>query len=170
MKRPVLTAAVLACSLALSGVAHAKKLKIGVVNMRRAISETEEGKAAEKKLRRLKKRLEATLNRKLKEFYAEEQKLRKAWSILKDAEKRKRARASQAKFQGLQKEYMQAERQLMRRKTRVMMSITKKLTKVIQRIAKASDYDYIFTNAAVLWAPRHVDVTNEVIRAYNKSK
>lgn len=169
MKRSLVSAILVAATL-LPTVARAKALKIGVVNMRRAISETDEGKAAEKKLRRLKKRLESTLNRKLKEFYAEEQKLRKAWSILKDGEKRKRARASQAKFQGLQKEYMQAERQLMRRKTRVMMAITKKLTKVIQRIAKASDYDYIFTNAAVLWAPRHVDITNEVIRRYNKSK
>ena len=146
----------------------AAKLKIGVVNMQRAVSETKEGKAAEKKLLGMKKKLEASLNRKLKEFYKKEAEMRKSWSILKDPERRKRAQQSQRQFQALQKQYLQAERSLMKQKTKVMLQITKKLTKVIQRLAKQQRFDYIFSNAAVLWAPRHVDLTNEVIRRFNK--
>jgi outer membrane protein len=155
-------------AICFTSAAEAKQPRIGVVNMQRAISETNEGKQAEKKLNSLKKKLENELNRKLKEFYKEEEKLRKAWSILKEPEKRKRQKQSQEKFQGLQKRYMEAERELMKRKTKAMMSITKKMTGIIQRMAKKEKYDYIFANAAVLWAPRHVDLTNEVIRAYNK--
>ena len=66
-----------------SGVAGAKGLKIGVVNMQRAVSETKEGKKAEKDLLSMKKKLEAELNRKLKEFYKEQEQLQKAMSILK---------------------------------------------------------------------------------------
>ena len=143
---------------------------IGVVNMQRAVGETNEGKKAEKELLKIKTKLENELNRKLKEFYAEEEKLRKAWSILKDPEKRKRADSSRQKFEKLQKRYMEAERELMKRKTNVMLTLTKKLTRVIEKIAKRDKYDYVFNNAAVLWAPRHVDVTNEVIRIYNKGK
>ena len=43
------------------------------------------------------------------------------------------------------------------------------LTKVIERLARQQKFDYIFDNAAVLWAPRHVDLTNEVIREFNTS-
>jgi outer membrane protein len=154
-------------SLGLASPAAAK-LKIGVVNMQRAVSETKEGKRAEKKLLGMKKKLEATLNRKLKEFYKREGEMRKRWSILKDAERRKRGKESQKQFQGLQKQYLQAERSLMKQKTKIMLQITKKLTRVIQRIAKKQRYDYIFSNAAILWAPRHVDLTNEVIRQFNK--
>lgn len=154
----------------LVGDAEAKNLKIGVVNMQRAVSETKEGKAAEKRLARQKKKLEAELNRKLKEFYGKETELRKAWNILKDKEKRKRAAESRQQFESLQKRYLQAERELMKMKTKEMLRITKKLSKVIERLAKRDNYDYIFANAAVLWAPRHVDLTNEVIRQFDRGK
>ncbi|MCC6749599.1 MAG: OmpH family outer membrane protein [Deltaproteobacteria bacterium] len=153
-----------------AGTAEAKDLRIGVVNMQRAVSETEEGRKAEAKLQDLKDKLEAELNRKLKEFYEEENKLRKAWSILKEEERRKRADDSRRKFEGLQKRYMEAERELMKKKTDAFMAITNRLTKIIQKIAERDKFDFIFANAAVLWAPRHVDVTNDVIRSYNQAK
>ncbi len=148
--------------------AIAKGLKIGVVDMQRAVSETKEGKKAEKQLMGMKKKLESELNRKLKGFYAEEEKLRKAWSVLKESEKQKRAQASRKKFEALQKRYLDAERELMAKKTKIMMKITKRLNTVIMKIAKKEKYDYIFNNAGVLWAPRHVDLTNAVIRHYDK--
>lgn len=155
----------------LAGNAYAAGgLRIGVVNMQRAVSETEEGKAAEKQLNDLKQKLEAEINRKLKEFSGEEEKLRKSWSILKDEEKRKRAEDSQKKYQELQKRYVEAERELMDRKTNIMVKIGEKLNKIIQNLAQRDKYDYIFANEALLWAPPHVDLTNEVIREYNKSK
>jgi Skp family chaperone for outer membrane proteins len=117
-----------------------------------------------------KKKYEDELNRKLKEFYDEEEKLRKAWSILKDDERRKRAADSKKKFEELQKRYLDLERLLMEKKTKVMMKITKKLNKIIQKLSERDKYDYVFNGAAILWAPRHVDMTNEVIRLYNNSK
>ncbi|MFH1129746.1 MAG: OmpH family outer membrane protein, partial [Pseudomonadota bacterium] len=124
-----------AVSLLLPRDVLGKELRIGVVNMQRAVSETDEGKKAEDRLNALKEKLEAELNRKLKEFYAEEETLRKAWSILKDDEKRKRAEDSRMKFEELQKRYLEAERELMKKKTKVMMQITNKLTQIIEKIA-----------------------------------
>ena len=157
-------------ALSLSSTAYGAGNKIGVVNIQRAVSETHDGKKEEKKLKKLKKKLEATLNRKLKEFYAQEKKSRASWSILKDAERRKRAAGSRQQMEALQKEYLGAERELMGRKTRAMQKITRKLNRIIEKVAKRDKYDYIFANAAVLWAPRHVDLTNEVIRLYNRGK
>jgi outer membrane protein len=156
------------CLCAWSAPALAKDLRIGVVDMQRAVGETDEGRAAESQLMGVKKKYEDELNRKLKEFYDEEEKLRKAWSILKDDEKRKRANDSRKKFEALQKRYLDAERELMEKKTKVMMKITQRLNGVIQKIAERDKYDYIFNGAAILWAPRHVDVTNEVIRRANQ--
>ena len=170
MKRSLFVIGLLGLLICSYNSASAKDLRIGVVNMQRAVSETNEGKSEEAKLIKLKKKLEAELNRKLKEFYEKEGKLRKAWSILKDDEKRKRADSSRKEFEALQKRYMEAERSLMAKKTRVMMDLTKKITKVIARIAKKEKFDYIFTNAAVLWAPSHVDITNSVIRQFNNKK
>lgn len=170
MKRMLLVSGVAMAATLVAGAASARDLKIGVVNMQRAVSETRAGKAAENRLGGMKKKLEAELNRKLKEFYEKEAQLRKAWSILKDDEKRKRAAESRQQFEALQKRYLQAERSLMERKTREMLKITKKLSKVIERLAARDNYDYIFSNAAVLWAPRHVDLTNEVIRQFDIGK
>jgi outer membrane protein len=170
MRRMLLAGSIAALAMLVSGTVAAKDLKIGVVDMQRAVGETKEGRKAETRLKKIKDKLEAELNRKLKEFYDKEAELRKAWSILKDSEKRKRASESRAQFEALQKRYLQAERELMRKKTKVMVKITKKLSKVIERIAKKDNYDYVFNNAAVLWAPRHVDVTNEVIRKFDAQK
>ena len=156
----------MACCICVAGVAEAK-IKIGVVNLQRAVGETKEGQQAEAKLRAYKKRKEVELNRKLKEFYKKEQELRKAWSVLKETEKRKRAMDSRKKFEALQKEYVQAERHLLKLKAKEMLKIQKKLNVIIAKIAKRDKFDYIFNNAAVLWAPRHVDLTNMVIRAFN---
>ena len=165
MKKTLILCSI-ACCICVAGVADAK-IKIGVVNLQRAVSETKEGKSAEAKLRAYKKRKEVELNRKLKQFYKKEQELRKAWSVLKEADRRKKAMESRKKFQALQKEYVTAERHLLKLKAKEMMRIQKKLNVVIQRIAKKDGYDYIFNNAALLWAPRHVDLTNQVIRIFN---
>jgi outer membrane protein len=165
----VLSLSALLIFLAIPHLALAKGgPKIGVVNMQRAVGETKDGKRAEKRLRGLKKNLEVTLNKKMKAFMAQEAQLRKQWAILKDSERRKRAQENARKMQELRKEYITAERKLMKRKAREMMKISRKLNAIIQKIARRDRYDYIFANAAVLWAPRHVDLTNEVIRLYNQ--
>jgi len=158
----------LAAGLLIPSMAQAKNLRIGVVNMQRAISQTKDGKRAERRLTRMKKKLETQLNNKMKAFYAQEKKLRQSWAILKDAEKRKRAQSSQKRFQELRQEYLMAERRLMQQKAKELSKISKKLNQIIQKIAKRDHFDYIFNNVAVLWAPRHVDITNEVIRLYNR--
>jgi len=151
----------------LGGVAQARDLKIGVVNMQRAVSETKEGQAAEKRLAKMKDKLQAELDRKMKELSAKQAELAKAWKILKDKERGKRQAEFRKEYEALMKRAADAERTLMQRKTREMLNITKRLSKVIEKLAKRSKYDYIFANAAVLWAPRHVDLTNEVIREFD---
>ena len=165
MKRLLVTSIAL-IGLASSTTASAK-LKIGVVNLQRAVSETNEGKREERRLNAEKKRLERQLNSKLKKFYKEEKELRKAWSILKDSEKKKRATAAQKRMESLKQDYVKAERSLAKKQSDAMMKITRKINGIIKSLAKRGGYDYIFANAAVLWAPNHVDVTNEVIRLYN---
>lgn len=161
---------VLAGLMLIGQTAQAKDLRIGVVDLQRAVNETDEGKKEEANLKSRKDKLEGELNRKLKEFYDEEEKLRKSWSILKEADRQKKAQESRQKFEGLQKRYLEAERELMEAKTKAMMKITEKLNKIIKTIAEKDKYDYIFNNAAVLWAPRPTDMTNEVIRLYNSAK
>lgn len=163
----LLSISVLVLGLCSSSFVYARGLRIGVVNMQRAVGETADGKRAEARLKRMKKQLEGSLSKKMADFYAEEKQLRKSWSILKDAEKRKRAQASAKKFEGLRKEYMMAERKLLRQKTVELQKISVKLNRIILKLAKRDKYDYIFSNAAVLYAPRHTDMTNEVIRLYN---
>lgn len=154
----------------LMGAAPAWALKIGVVNMQRAVSETKEGKSAEKKLKASKDKAEKGLNAKIQKALKDEKKLSESWKVLKEADRKKKAEAAQKRIQALQQEYVAAERKLMEEKTKIMLKISKKLNTVIQQIAKRDGYDYIMTNAAVLWAPKSSDVTDAVIAQYNKTK
>gem|GEM_PF-2741988 len=152
----------------LMGAVPAWALKIGVVNMQRAVSETTDGKSAEQHLKASKTTAEKDLNGKIQTALKDEKKLSKSWKVLKEDDRKKKAAAAQERIQGLQQEYVAAERNLMEEKTRIMLEISKKLNLAIQQVAKRDGYDYIMTNAAVLWAPKSSDVTDAVIAQYNK--
>ena len=139
---------VILLSAFLVSTAHAKNLRIAVVNMQRAVSESNAGKKAEAQLKDMKKKLEQELNRKLKEFYKQEAQLRKTMAMLKEPEKRKRADEHRKKFEGLQKRYMEAERELMAKKTKVMMNIHQNLAKHIE---SSEDVDKLKEEAANLY-------------------
>jgi outer membrane protein len=167
--KSLLVIGVIGAALLAAGPAEARP-KIGVVNMQRAVSETKEGQRAEARLKKRKDKLEAELHRKFKELSKKQQELVKALSILKPKERRKRQAEFGKEYEAVQKRALMAERELMKLKTKEMLKITKKLSRVVERLAKRDKYDYIFANAAVLWAPRHVDLTNEVIRQFDAGK
>jgi outer membrane protein len=145
-------------------------VKMGYVDMQKAIQSTKAGKKA-------KKDLEAEFEKRKKSLQSKEANLKKMGEelekkamVLSDdvrAKKQKEFQESMMEFQQLvqknQQEIQQQERKLTE-------PILKKLQTVIEDMAKKESYTVILEKRenGVLWAQKELDITDQVVKAFEK--
>ncbi len=142
---------------------------IGYVDLQRAIVSVEEGKRA-------KAAIEKVFSEKQEQITAKEQKLKDLQEELRAtaASDSPEVKARQAEFQGrlveLQQTIMKEQKELQNLEQQQLASITNKMRETISAIGKAGGYTLILEvqSNRLLFAKQHLDLTNQVIREYNK--
>jgi outer membrane protein len=153
--------------------AHAEttgSVKIGYVDMNRALNEVNEGKTAKAKLeadgQAKKKKLEI-MQAELKKMKEDLDK--QSLILSKDALAEKQAKFQQ-KFVDLQRTTMEFEKEFAEAEANFIRPISEKLQRVIQKIGSDEGYTVIMPRAMALYALPGSDITTKVITSYNKSK
>jgi len=148
--------------------ALAQGMKIGYVDVQRAVQEVEEGKAA-------RGRLQAELQQKrgdLEKKRADLEKMRadydKQAPVLSDDAKRQRQEQLQKAFVEAQTAASQMQEELSGKEQEAMQSISKRLLQVVAEISDRESFTFVLDKAALLYAPAASDMTNEVVRRYNE--
>lgn len=150
--------------------AHAE-MKIAVVNMQKAIQSSAAGKKA-------KAELESDFEKKKKELQKKEADLKK---MSEDLERKKSVMSEEAfqqKQAGFQEEMMKFRQtvgnnqmEIQKKEQDLTGPIIEKMRKVISKIAKEKDYSLVMENTAmVLHADASLDITDEVLKAFEKEK
>lgn len=150
--------------------AHAADLRIGYVDLNRAVEETEEGK-------RVKAKLKADFDRKQKEIDSRQEELTKMkndldrqQAILKPEALQQKQQELQQKFVALQETYMRLQKDLQEKEASDMGRIFKHMRTIIAQIAQSENLTYVLeANTGILYGPPSLDFTNELIRKYNAS-
>jgi outer membrane protein len=166
MSRPFLS--VLTAVLTLSAVAHAD-IKLGYVDLQRALQEVAEGKDA-------RARLKTELDKKKADFEGEQAKLRDDKAVLDKQGSMMSEEVRNQKFTELQKrlfeltqraEKLQAE--MAQSEQRELKKIFEKMDPIIASIAVREQLTMVFekTDSGLVYAPASLDVTNELVRTYN---
>ncbi len=166
MKRMV----VVLSALLMAAAAHAET-KVGFVDMQKAIQSTSAGKKA-------KADLEGDFNKKKKELEKKEADLKK---MGEDLEKKKSVLSEealgkkQAEFQEEMLKYRdvvgKSQVEIQKKERDLTAPILEKMKKVIAKIAKEKGYTLIMeNNQAILFATPESDLTDDVIKAYEKEK
>lgn len=166
-----MTAAVIAATMASAGVARAEA-QLGYVQLQRAIFEVNEGKRAKAKLTKAFQKKQAELTKK-------EAELKKLQDALKakvkpgtapDEATRAQMEDFRNRLMSLQQTFMSEQKSLQQEEQKLVGGIMKKMKKVIEKIGKSGKYTAILevSDNGLLYAKPHLDLTNEVIRAYNK--
>lgn len=155
-------------SLLAAPPAKAADVKIGYVDLRRAVNEVEDGKAARAQLKKDFDQKQKTLNdmqtdlKKLKEDFDKQS------VVMADQARREKQADLDRKFMELQNRFMQMQQELSGREQEIMRGIIDKMTQVVNEIADAEGFTYVFEkNSGLLRAPAANDLTNEVVRRYN---
>lgn len=149
--------------------ANAGDIKIAVVDLRRALNETEEGKAAMKKLTKHKDKLQKKVEKKEKEILKMKESIEKQQNVLTKEALQKKVEEYYRAVTELQQTYMQFQRELMQKETKATQEILNKMADIIEQIGKSEGYTVILDRSvgAVVWAPSHLDLTDKLIQKYN---
>ena len=149
--------------------ATAGNIKIAFVDLRRALNETQEGKVAMAKLSRLKDKLQKTIEGKEKEIVTMKETLEKQQNVLTKEALQKKAEEYYRSVNELQQTYMQYQRELAGKETKLTQGILGKMQVILAQIGRADSYTMIYdrSSGAVVWAPSHLDLTDKLIQLYN---
>ncbi|MFS4460390.1 OmpH family outer membrane protein [Bdellovibrio sp. HCB2-146] len=162
---------VLALSLVMAAAVANAETKIGFVDMQKAIQTTAAGKKA-------KTELEGDFNKKKKELEKKEADLKK---MGEDLEKKKSVLSEealgkkQAEFQEEMLKYRdivgKSQVEIQKKERELTAPILDKMKKVIAKLAKEKGYSMILENSQmVLFATPESDLTDEVVKAFEKEK
>lgn len=154
-----------------ASLAQAADAKVGFVDMQKAIQTTSAGKKA-------KAELEGEFNKKKKELEKKEADLKK---MGEDLEKKKSVLSEealgkkQAEFQAEMMNYREivgkSQLDIQKKERDLTAPILEKMRKVIANLAKEKGYTMVIENSQmVLYATPDADMTEEVIKAYEKQK
>ncbi len=160
--------AAVALVFAASSVARAE-LKLGYVDLQRALQEVEEGRAA-------KARLQGMVEAKQKEIDREQEGLRKEKELL---DKQASAMSEDARVQRqteLQKKIVELTQKLEKgrqdmgtKERSELQAIFAKMDPIIASLAQREGMTMVFekTDSGLVFAPPSLDLTNELVRLYN---
>lgn len=165
--RRILATLAVALPLLLPAFAHAE-LKLGYVDIQRALAETDEGKAA-------KAQLQAMLQNKQKEIDSEQEALRKEKDLLEkqasamsEDTRTQKAQAFQAKVMQLAQKFEKEKQAMQLQQQQALNGILEKMEKVVKDIATRENITMVFDKSSgLVYAPASLDLTNELIRSYN---
>lgn len=144
---------------------------IAKVDVQKVLLSVDEGKAVRSTL---KKKFEA----KQKIIKAEEDKIRKMQQdyqkqseLLSPKAKLKKEREIQTRIMKLQEKTMGFQKEIQDQENVLKKPILEKVRTVIEKISKDSNYDMVFeVSTSPIYVKEVTDITDKVVKAYNKSK
>ena len=143
-------------------------VKIAVIDIQRAFKEVDEGKKAQEQLKSEFKRKQGELDKErnqiqglFKDFQSNEM----LYTPDVKAQKRKALQERMVKFQA-KGQKLQGE--MDKNQSQLLAKILGRIKVVLKDFGKKKKYEVILRKDTVLYSPGHFDITNEVIRMYNK--
>lgn len=164
-------AVTLAAALMISFVAPRlyAQVRIAVVDLQRALNETEDGRRAKARLKRLFKQRQEDLDKRQGELKALKEDIEKNIELWSQETKQRRLEEYQKAFVDLQQQYVEYQRELAEREAEATGEIVQRMQAILRRIGQAEGYTLIIerNEAGVVWVPTNLDLTDDVIQRYN---
>jgi outer membrane protein len=145
------------------------QVRIAVVDLQRALNETEDGRRAKARLKRLFKQRQQDLDKRQGELKALKEDIERNIELWSQETKQRRLEEYQKAFVDLQQQYVEYQRELAEREGEATQEIVARMERILRRIGQSDGYTLILerNEAGVMWVPTNLDVTDDVIQRYN---
>ncbi len=146
----------------------AAQQKIGYVSVSRVFESTNEGKAILKRLKSEHLKKQKELDTRMKTFQGKAQQFQQQSAMLKDDVRKERIQQLSKEEQRLQALFMQYQNDINKKKSEALGKFEQKVMVIVQVVAKREGLDFILRQEVLLFGPDKMDMTNQVIREYDK--
>jgi outer membrane protein len=143
--------------------------KIGVVDLQRAINETEDGRKAKDRLKKLFESRQQGLDKKQTELKKLKDELEQQKNVLARDVLETKVEAYQKQLVELQQVYVENQKELAEKEGELTKDIVARMERILRRIGQSEGYSLIVERGegGVIFVPTHLDLTDVVIQRYN---
>lgn len=148
------------------------EVKIGVVDLIRALNESDTGKRAKADLEFIIKSKQATIDEKGKALEKLKGDLEKQASVLSQEARRSKEEELQRLILDYQRLVTDAQNEVKKKENEFTGEIVKEIKAMLEKIGQEEGYTMIIENAdgIILYSKKEIDLTDIVIKKYNESK
>lgn len=147
----------------------AEDIKIGYVDLQKALNESEAGKKAKETFKGEVDRMEQSLEKRKTEVEKLKDELEKKGLLLKEEERDSLERDYRQKLRDFERQYKDSQQELQIKDREMTGRILEDLRRVIQDMGEQGSYTVILegNNTVVLYGAKAIDLTDTVIKTYN---
>lgn len=148
---------------------QADNIKIGYVDLQKALNESEAGRRAKESFKSEVDRMEQSLEQRKKEVEKLKDELEKKGLLLKAEERDSLERDYRQKLRDFERLYKDSQQELKIKDRELTGRILEELRQVIQDMGEQGNYTIILegNNTVVLYGSKAIDLTATVIKTYN---
>ncbi len=151
-----------------TGSAWGQDLKVGFVNVQKAISQSQRGEKARETFQSAVKAKEQALRKEQAAIEKERTTLAKQAVLMKEAERTKAQRRVQRLRRDFERKARDVREELAVKEREMTDEILKDLQKVIAEVGKTGKFTMILERSQLLYTDKGTDITDDVIKLYNE--
>jgi outer membrane protein len=145
------------------------QMKFAVVDLQRAVMETEDGLRAQAQLKKFFDKRQQELDSKQTELQKQREDIEKQSKVLSQQALAKRMEDWQRQMMELQTVFVEYNKELQKKQGEMTQPIYGKIVGLLRRIATQDGYDSILEKQAVPYMRSDLDLTDRLIQMYNGS-
>jgi outer membrane protein len=147
--------------------ADAPSMKVAVVDVQRAIAQTEDGLRAQATLKKLFDSKQQELNKRQVDLQKQKEDIEKQQKVLSKETYAKRVEDWQKQMMELQQVYLEYNKELDKKQKELTDPVFEKIMGLIKRLAARDGYDLIVDKQTVAYVRSDLDLTDQLIQLYN---
>jgi outer membrane protein len=147
--------------------ASAQQLKFAVVDVQRAVMETEDGLRAQATLKKFFDKRQQELDAKQTDLQKQREEIEKQAKVLSQQAVQKRMEEWQRQMVELQTVFVEYNKELQKKQGELTQPIYGKIMGLLRRLATQDGYDAILEKQAVPYMRNDLDLTDRIIQMYN---
>ena len=153
-------------------LAYAGEVKIAYLNVRRVLSESKQGSKETQAFTKKANDYGKIINKKQEELKALKESLEKKAAMLSEEARREKEREYQQKAKELERMAQDFQSELKQLEKEMLDKLMGSLQKVVEKFGEEGNYTLILeqTGSTILYAPTTIDVTDQVIKAFDAAK
>jgi len=143
------------------------RIKVGFVDVQRAISESQAGKRAKDRFQAQVAKVKSDMLKEQQEIERLKSDLDKKGPLMKAEERSNLEADLQRRYVNYQRSAGDYQQDLQKKEGEMMSEILKELEGIVNEVGKAENFTLILERSQILYSDQGIDITNKVIDLYN---